>query len=893
MQWRPKKAAKGKAKPTQPKTQRRPTPLPAQQPESTQSHRSRARPDKTARPTRQASDDGDKGESARKKAKLSRLYKPEGMSLEDWQIELRRQYGREQNFQIENRGEHPLFSEFQVANPQSQGTYTVHIRGHRIGENHCSCPDFATNTLGTCKHIEHTLAVLEQKPGAVAKLRAGYQPPYSEVYLQYGAQREVRFRPGSACPFALARLAAGYFGADGALLPDAFGRFEAFLSQGRTLEPELRCFDDVLSFVAEVRDAGQRTQRIAQECPRGIRSAVFRDLLKVSLYDYQREGVLFAARAGRCLIGDEMGLGKTIQALATAELMARFFGVERVLIVCPTSLKHQWQREIERCCDRSCEVMDGLRHRREKLYATDTFFKVANYDTVYRDLEFIQRWSPDLVILDEAQRIKNWTTRTARSVKRIVSPYAIVLTGTPLENRLEELISIVQFVDRFRLGPTFRLLHEHQIRDNDGKVVGYQKLDQIGKTLEPILVRRHKDEVLDQLPERIDSNIFVPMEKLQLEYHNENREIVARIVHKWRRLRFLSEADKNRLMIALQRMRMSCDNSYLVDHRSDAGRKADEAVTLLDEMFEQPDAKVVIFSQWLRMLELIQRRVEGKPWEHVNFHGGLSSNKRMEAIDRFRNDPKCRVFLGTDAGGVGLNLQHANVVINMDVPWNPAVLEQRIGRVHRLGQRQPVRVINFVAQGTIEEGMLSVIKFKKSLFEGVLDGGEKEVFLGGSRLNKFMETVESATAAIPEAMMEDAEDALRAPPGETAGPEPMSTGTGKRRRKVAAAVVPAGVGGDSEDEAPQRPAANDPWSGLIQTGMALLQQFAGVAPVGNAHAASKSGPPTPAGPSIQGLPRVARDEKTGESYVRLPMPSPQVVEQVLETIGALLRGFRS
>src|SRR5207253_8430991 len=137
------------------------------------------------------------------------------------------------------------------------------------------------------------------------------------------------------------------------------------------------------------------------------------------------------------------------------------------------------------------------------------------------------------------------------------------------------------------------------------------------KTLEPILIRQHKDEVLDQLPERIDSNIFVPMTEMQRKHHEENREIVARIVYKWRRHRFLSEADQRRLMIALQRMRMACDNSYLVDHHSDHGVKADEAVTLLEEEFERPGTKVVVFSQWLRMHELIVRRLKERGWDHV------------------------------------------------------------------------------------------------------------------------------------------------------------------------------------------------------------------------------------------------------------------------------------
>ncbi|HWG45323.1 MAG TPA: DEAD/DEAH box helicase [Gemmataceae bacterium] len=862
MQWRPKKS---EPHPNPRPSQRRPpasvTPAP--------------RPKTKAKADKQS-------QTKQRRPKLSRLHKPAGMSLEDWQIELRRQFGREQNYLLENVGDHPIFSAFTVTNPQTQGAYRVHIRGLQPGDNYCSCPDFATNTLGTCKHIEFTLASLERKRGGVSALRAGFQPPYSEVYLHYGARREVRFRPGSECPVGLARLAAKSFGVEGTLLPEAFGRFETFLTEANQHEHELRCHDDVLAFIAEVRDAERRRALVSEAFPRGSRSAAFKNLLKISLYDYQREGALFAARAGRILLGDEMGLGKTLQAIATAEIMARLFGVERVLIVCPTSLKHQWQREIERFSDRSVEVVSGLRARREVHFATEAFFKITNYDTVHRDLDLIQTWSPDLVVLDEAQRIKNWVTRTARSVKKITAPYALVLTGTPLENRLEELISIVQFVDRFRLGPTFRLLHDHQVRDPDGKVIGYRDLDKIGKTLEPILVRRHKDEVLDQLPERIDTNIFVPMTELQRKHHSENLEIVARIVQKWRRYRFLSEADQRRLMIAMQRMRMACDNSYLVDHRSDQGAKAGEAAMLLDEMLETPGSKAVVFSQWLRMHELLVRRFEGRRWEHVLFHGGLSSPKRKDMIDRFREDPNCRVFLSTDSGGVGLNLQHASVVLNMDLPWNPAVLEQRIGRVHRLGQRQPVRVVNFVSQGTIEEGMLAVLKFKKSLFAGVLDSGEKEVFLGGSRLNKFMETVESATSAIPEAMIEDAEESLRTPPDERAGPEPDETRRGQRRK-----ARPPLVETETEAEEEATPVAAqpsaDPWAGLFQTGMALLQQLTAA---GNGSSTPSSNGPTAPRSLVQ------RDEQTGETYIKLPVPSPEVVNQALEAFGALLQSFR-
>ena len=170
-----------------------------------------------------------KRKKKKKAAKLSRLAKPEDMSLEDWQIELRRQFGRDQNFAIKNLGAHPVFSEFEVVNPQSKTRYRVAIRGAGLADNFCSCPDFATNALGTCKHVEFTLARLERKRDLRAQLREGHQPAHSEVYLQYGARREVRFRPGAGCPKKIARIAERYFGADGALLADAFSRFDAFL----------------------------------------------------------------------------------------------------------------------------------------------------------------------------------------------------------------------------------------------------------------------------------------------------------------------------------------------------------------------------------------------------------------------------------------------------------------------------------------------------------------------------------------------------------------------------------------------------------------------------------------------------------------------------------------
>ncbi|HSY51006.1 MAG TPA: DEAD/DEAH box helicase [Thermoanaerobaculia bacterium] len=780
------------------------------------------------------------------------------MSIEAWQRQLRRQFGSEQAFLLENVGEHPIFSEFRVTNPERGSVYRVAIRDAAPGRNFCSCSDFKTNSLGTCKHIEFTLATLLARRGAKRAFRAGYQPSYNSVSVEYGPQRHVSFRAGRDCPDSLHSLARAYFDDAGRLTPAGFDRFDRFVAAAKKIDPELRVYDDALPFVAEVRDARRRAEVIAKAFPDGIRGHRFDHLLKTRLYDYQKEGALFAARAGRSLIGDEMGLGKTIQAIAAAEIMSQHLDVERVLVVCPTSLKHQWESEISNFSKRSARVIQGLRAARAGAYCADDFFKITNYDAIHADLDLISRWAPDLVILDEAQRIKNWSTRTARSVKRIASLYAIVLTGTPLENRIEELVSIVEFIDPFRLGPTFRFLDMHQLRDDNGRVVGYRDLDHVATTLASIVVRRRKAEVLAQLPERLEKNFFVPMTPEQLKHHEENREIVARIAAKWSKYHHLSEGDQRRLMIALQRMRMSCDSSYLLDERSDDGTKAGEIMTLLGEILEEPRTKVVVFSQWLRMHEILSDHITEKGWGHVLFHGGVESRDRGKILQRFRDDPECRIFLSTDVGGVGLNLQHASVVINVDLPWNPAVLEQRIGRVHRIGQREPVRAINFVAEGTIEQSMLSVLRFKKSLFAGVLDGGETEVFLGKGRLDRFMESVESVAAEI-QPMAQTAEtrvdeiDDVRV----ESVPEPRSTSAG-----TAAALA-------------------EPLARLIESGVGFLHQLAAALPADANDAANPRRP-------IE-----TRRDADGSMFLAVPIPSRAAVTQFAESLAALLRSVEA
>jgi len=823
--------------------------------------------------------------------RVSRTRRPPGLEVADWQTALRRQFGREQAFGLENLGQEPVFSDFRVHNPASGTHYRVAIRGQAAGQNFCTCPDYATNDLGTCKHIEFTLAKLLARRGGKAALARGFQSEYSEIWLAYAGAREVRFRAGTGCPPALRDQAGTLFdaAAGGALLRHKLGGLEPLMRTASDGGHELRCHDDVWQFIAQIRDGERRHAALVAAYPKGIGDKALTRLLKVKLYPYQAEGALFAARAGRCLIGDEMGLGKTIQAIAAAELFARHFGVRRVLVVCPTSLKHQWKNEFERFSERDAQVIHGLRAKRETQYREETFCKIIHYETLARDADLIAAWAPDLVIADEAQRIKNWNTIAARALKRIASPYAMVLTGTPLENRLEELISIVQFVDQHRLGPTWRLLDEHQQRDEVGRVIGYRALDRIGQTLAPVMLRRRKAEVLTQLPERVDNRIFVPLTPQQRVHHDENGGIVTRIVARWRKTGYLSDTDQRRMHCALQNMRMACNSTFLLDHETDHGHKVDELMTLLGELLEDPSAKAVVFSQWLGTHELIVRRLarrEGadglRPWGHVLFNGSVPGDQRGALVERFHDDPDCRLFLSTDAGGVGLNLQHAAaVVVNMDVPWNPAVLEQRIGRVHRMGQSRGVQVINFVGQGSIEEGMLSVLAFKKSLFAGVLDGGETDVFLQGTRLSQFMKSVEQVAGAMGEAEAE-ADTAAESPAVPSAVTLRASVDLSQVEDDASETVTtPAtaetGKAGEPLAEVPAPPAApTDPWAAILEAGAALLQGLAasrGAGGVANGIA-----------PSM-----IERDPVTGQVSIRVPLPEPAVLQRLAKAFEPWLK----
>lgn len=256
------------------------------------------------------------------------------------------------------------------------------------------------------------------------------------------------------------------------------------------------------------------------------------------------------------------------------------------------------------------------------------------------------------------------------------------------------------------------------------------------------LIRRRKADVRLQMPARTDTNLFVPMTKEQQAIHDDYKFQVSVLIHKWHRFKFLSEADRKRLLLFLSMMRMVCDSTYILDQKSRHDTKIEEIMAIIANLLSDKDGKVVIFSQWERMLRILATELERNDIDFCFLHGGVPSPKRKRLIDRFQTDPDCRIFLSTDAGATGLNLQAASLLINIDLPWNPAVLEQRIARIYRLGQNNPVQIINMISRGTIEEQMLSTLSFKSNLAAGILDGGDDAVFLENKKFEKIVEVVD-------------------------------------------------------------------------------------------------------------------------------------------------------
>jgi hypothetical protein len=705
------------------------------------------------------------------------------------EINRRRARARTEDFGVSNAdARHPIFSNFRVSSGSGL-TYSVEIRDVRGRQFACDCVDFRINGLGTCKHIEAVLLHLQGRFKRLFQAAAKGGSPRIDVVpdAQTGSVRLVKGE-GSLRP-----VLREWFDQDGALcggLPEE--AIEALRQLGPDKAPELRLSQELELWLQGRRRAEQRKQ-LRREYEIKVQSGEWPlHETKVPLFPYQREGMLHLAFTERALLADEMGLGKTIQAIAACALLHRLGQANRVLVVTPASLKTEWEEQIQQFTALPCQLVFGGRQKRLRAYdaagprnraaalsagptsgpdakpadgqapaasvglaPAAPFFTMVNYEQMLADsLEVNQRLQPDVVVLDEAQRIKNWSTKTTQAVKRLRSRYAFVLTGTPIENRIDEIHSLMDFLEPSVLGPLFRFNRQFYDLDDRGRPVGYRNLDKLHERIRPFMLRRRKADVETELPARTDRNFFVALSAEQQGEYESHEGVVARLAAMAKR-RPLTQQEQDKLMRHLAMMRMVCDTNYILDPAQRACPKLAELEKLLEECRDNLDVKVLVFSEWERMLELV-RGLCGQLRLGFAWHTGTVPQQRRRAeINTFKSDPNCRVFLSTDSGASGLNLQAASVVINCDLPWNPAKLEQRIARAWRKHQTRSVTVVNLVSENTIEQRMLQTLSLKQALADGVLErkGNLKELKLTSGRqafLAKLQQLVTPAAGPKPE-----------------------------------------------------------------------------------------------------------------------------------------------
>jgi hypothetical protein len=685
------------------------------------------------------------------------------------EINRRRARARTEDFRISNTDpRHPIFSNFRVQSGSGL-TYAVEVRDVRQQQFACECVDFRINGLGTCKHVEAVLLHLQARFKRLFKTAEANGTPRLDVVPDPESDSIRLFSGDGGLPRALK----GWFDADGTLRGGLPEEAIAALKQLEADEaPGLRLSQELGPWLEGRRRATERKQ-LRHDYELKVQSGEWpAHETKVPLFPYQREGMLHLAFTERALLADEMGLGKTIQAIAACSLLHRLGQAARVLVVTPASLKTEWEEQIQRFADLPYQLVFGMRARRLKAYETAgerragetpaplPFFTIVNYEQMLADaLEVNQRLRPDIVVLDEAQRIKNWSTKTTQAIKRLRSRYAFILTGTPIENRIDELYSLMDFLNPSLLGPLFRFNREYYALDDHGRPAGYRNLDKLHERIKPHMLRRRKADVETELPERSDRNHFVPLSDEQQGEYDGHEHVVAQLASIAKR-RPLTQQEQDKLLRHLNMMRMVCDTDYILNPEHRACPKLAELEKLLEECRDNPEVKVIVFSEWERMLELTRglcdRLKLGFAW-----HTGTVPQKRRRAeINAFKSDPLCRVFLSTDSGAAGLNLQTASVVINCDLPWNPAKLEQRIARAWRKHQTRAVTVINLVSEKTIEHRMLGTLSNKQALADGVLDrkGNLKEIKLQTGR-QAFLAKLQQLVAAPAEGAKPEAREA--------------------------------------------------------------------------------------------------------------------------------------
>lgn len=491
-------------------------------------------------------------------------------------------------------------------------------------------------------------------------------------------------------------------------------------------------------------------------------------MFKGNLYPFQQEASDLMIDRGQMLLALVMGAGKTITTLSALESLKDQQEIKKTLIVVPSSLKYQWEREIKRFTDSSCTVIDGTISTRKKQWRTSlsSTYVIVNSESLKNDIADFDKHTFDAIVVDEATIIKSAKARRSRLIKRIGKRYhyRFALTGQPIENKPEELFSIMEFVDPKVLGKVDVFDRTFIVRDHYGKPNRYRNLKQLHQSMQGVMIRKTREDIADQLPQVIQQVIPVPFDTAGAVVYRKIANDLLDSIQKamtqagrsfdiWSHY-YGSSGNKEAqgdIMSKLIVLRMFCDNPSLVHwsakqyadttntHGSEYANKLinqgilpltsgtpklEAVIQYIEDVLEQnPANKVVLFSFFKENLRLIQEATKHVA-KSVLFMGGMSMLDRDNSKQQFSQDPSVRLFLSSDAGGYGVDLPVANYLISYDLPWSAGKLDQREARIIRLSSEFPhVNVVSFVMKGSIEERQYEMLQEKRNINKAFIDGG--------------------------------------------------------------------------------------------------------------------------------------------------------------------------
>ena len=489
---------------------------------------------------------------------------------------------------------------------------------------------------------------------------------------------------------------------------------------------------------------------------------------KGTLYPFQQEASERMIERGQMLLAMVMGAGKTPTTLATIENLLGANEIDKVCVVVPASLKYQWLREIQKFTTSKALVIDGTPTQREKLWrlSIGCQYVIVNPESLIKDIKHWEASNFNAMVVDEATIIKSFSAKRSKLIKRLGARchYRFALTGQPIENRPEELFSIMQFVDPSVLGKFDIFDRTFIVRDHFGKPMRYRNLKQLNESMTEAMVRKTREDSADQLPKVITQVVPVQFDKpgaslykiIAQDLLNEIQKAISQTGRSFDLFAHYTGQSGNeaqgQIMARLTVLRMLCDNPQLVIESAEAfndpnnnkegsayaasivkqglvspslkSPKLEAVVSFIEEVLnEDPNNKVVLFSFFKKNLRLIKEATKGLT-DSVLFMGGMSAEEKDSAKQRFTTEPNVRLFLSSDAGGYGVDLPQANYLISYDLPWSAGKLDQREARIIRLSSTHPhVTVMSFVMKGSIEERQYEMLQQKREINKAFIDKG--------------------------------------------------------------------------------------------------------------------------------------------------------------------------